>query len=269
MDDGVDDGYLPMIRKVVNALHQRRAGDMVRGGAASCWSISRRRPHKPADMLCERLFTERCQIKHPDLNLVHDEKWQKSSNTPLKQAVMELLDNSSPVQIDNGNPDNHGEKRYLQKVLLNGCGALSRLRSAGTVTRIRGGERSGQGGSEVSRAEKVDCQADGAEARRISRSRGLHPRDAQSTCRRRRTMLVLALAHAVRAFGERLRVFRDSTHTEAGYLMSFEAIVQAVADPAAKLELSVREISASQRTFIESVAKAVGAETLAHGETRR
>ena len=267
MDDGVDDGYLPMIRKVVNALISGAQATWFEEGGKLLVDKPTQ-PHKPADMLCERLLKERCQIKHPDLNLVHDEKWQKNSNTSLKQAVMELLDNSSPVQIDNGNPDNHGEKRYLQKVLLNGCGALSRLRSAGTVTEF----------AVESDPAKVD-QKFPALKKLIARLTALKPGEslvlADFIREMRRapvgaggTMLVLALAHAVRAFGERLRVFRDSTHTEAGYLISFEAIVQAVADPAAKLELSVRETGASQRTFIDSVAKAVGAETLAQGETR-
>src|SRR5262249_42877426 len=84
--------------------------------------------HKPADLLCERLFKERCQIKHPDLNQSHDSKWLNSQS--LKQAVAELLDTDSPVQIDNGNPDNHGQKRYLEKVLLK-CGALRPIPGGG------------------------------------------------------------------------------------------------------------------------------------------
>ncbi len=267
LDNGVDDGYLPMIRKVVNA---------VAGGAGATWFQQGGKllvekpaqPHKAADMLCERLFTERCQIKHADLNLIHDEKWQKNSNTPLKQAVEELLDSSSPVQIDNGNPDNHGEKRYLQKVLLNGCGALRRLRSAGPVTEFLA----------ESDAGKIDKKFPALRAL-IARLAALKPSQAlvlADFVREMRgapfgaggTMLVLALAHAVRAFGESLRIFTDSTHTEGGDLGSYEAIVKAVADPTTKLELSVIEIGVPQRTFVDAVAKAVGAEPLAQGETR-
>lgn len=267
MDDGVDDGYLPMIRNVVNA---------VVGGAEATWFQEGGKllvekpaqPHKPADMLCERLFTERCQIKHADLNLIHDEKWLKNNNTPLKQAVMRLLDTSSPVQIDNGNPDNHGEKRYLQRVLLNGCGALIRLRSTGTITEF----------AVESDPTKID-QKFAALKKLITRLAALKPSESlvlSDFIREMRappvgaggTMLVLALAHSVRAFGESLRIFRDSTRTDAGDLGSYEAVVKAVADPATKLELSVREISSPQRTFIDSVAKAIGAEPLAQGETR-
>lgn len=267
LDDGVEDGYLPMIRKVVNA---------VASGAQATWYEEGGKlmvekpaqPHKPADMLCERLFRERCQIKHPDLNLLHDEKWLKNSNTPLKQAVMELLDTTSPVQIDNGNTDNHGEKRYLHKVLLNGCGALCRVRSDGTVTEF----------SVESDSAKIDKKFP-ALKELIGRLAGLKPGESlvlSDFVRQMRaapygaggTMLVLAVAHAVRAFGETLRIFTDSTHTEAGDLASYDTIVKAIADSSCKIELSVREISAPQRTFIDSVAKAAGAGPMAQGQTR-
>jgi hypothetical protein len=89
--------------------------------------------HKPADMLCDELFTKRCRIKHPDLNFCHDEKWRTGKNTALKQAVGVLLQ-AEKVLIDNGNPDNHGEKRYLEKVLLKGAGALKKTGSEGVVS---------------------------------------------------------------------------------------------------------------------------------------
>jgi hypothetical protein len=69
------------------------------------------------------------------------------------------------------------------------------------------------------------------------------------------TMLVLALAHAVRAFGERLRIFSDSTHTEAGDLGSYEAIAKAVGEPSCKIELAVREITPAQRDFWTGYAR--------------
>jgi hypothetical protein len=202
------------------------------------------------------------------LNLVHDDKWQKNSNTPLKQAVTELLDHSTAVQIDNGNADNHGEKRYLQKVLLNGCGALKPLRSIGTVSEF----------AAESDPSKID-QKFPALKKLVTRLAGLKPSESlvlSEFIREMRsapvgaggTMLVLAVAHAVRAFGERLRVFSDSTHTEAGDLGSYEAIINAVAGGTSKLELSVREITAAQRSFIDFAAKATGAEPLAQGETR-
>jgi hypothetical protein len=267
LDDGVDDGYLPNIRQIVNAIVSGSQASWFEGGGKLLVEKPAQ-PHKPADMLCERVFTDRCQIKHPDLNWVHDEKWQKNSNTPLKQAVEELLDTDSPVQIDNGNPPNHGEKRYLQNVLLTGCGALRRVGNQGTVTEFA--------------AESDPAKIDGkfpVLKKLVTHLNSLGPTQSLELAdfiREMRgapvgaggIMLVLSIAHAVRAFGERLRIFSDSTHTEAGDLGSYEAIVRAVGDGACKIELAVREITPSQRDFVEAVAKAVAAKPLAQGETR-
>jgi hypothetical protein len=267
LDDGVDDGYLPNIRKVVNSVVAgSQASWFGEGGTLLVEKPAQ--PHKPADMLCERIFTERCKIKHPDLNFVHDEKWQKNSNTPLKQAVEELLDTDSPVQIDNGNPANHGEKRYLQSVLLNGCGALRRIGNQGTVTEFAAESDPGKIDAKfpvlknlVTRLNNLNASDSLVLADFIREMRGT-PVGAGGT------MLVLAIAHAVRAFGERLRIFNDSTHTEVGDLGSYEAIVKAVGDGASKIELAIRDISQPQRAFVEAIAKAVGAAPLAQGETR-
>jgi hypothetical protein len=267
LDDGVNDGYLPNIKRVVNSL--------LNGSQASWFEEHGKlliekpqQPHKPADMLCERLYKQRCQIKHPDLNFIHDEKWQKNSNTPLRQAVEELLDTDSPVQIDNGSAANHGEKRYLQSVLLTGCGGLIRLRSSGPVTEF----------AVESVPAKIDAKFPVLK-KLIARLDGLCPNESlvlADFLREMRaapygaggTMLVLALAHAVRAFGERLRIFSDSTHTEAGDLGSYEAIAKAVGESSCKIELAVREITTAQREFIDAAAKAVGAPSLAQGEVR-
>ena len=265
MWDGDDDSYLPQLKKIVTATES---------GSQATWyaeagKLLVEKPtqaHQPADILCGKLFLERCQIKHPDLNVVHDEKWQKSQS--LKQAVAELLDQTSPVQIDNGNPENHGEKRYLQKVLLQ-CGALRPRPGGGGPVKAFDAE---------SDASKLDAKFPVLK-KLCERLNALKPGEAlglASFAKEMRgapvgasgTMLVLALAHVVRAFGERLRVFRDSTRSDIADVTSYEAIVAAITDRASKIELAVREISAPQRQFVEAVAKAVDAPPLAAGETR-
>ena len=127
-----EDGYLPTLEGVFRNIEE---------GSGACWYRQGgkvlvdkpKQAHKPADMLCEELFKKRCRIKHPDLNLCHDEKWRTGKNTALKQAVAVLLE-AEKVLIDNGNPDNHGEKRYLEKVLLKGAGALKKIGSEGVVS---------------------------------------------------------------------------------------------------------------------------------------
>ena len=265
MWEGGDDSYLPLLKKIVTALESGSQATWYEAGGRL---LVEKPPqgHQPADMLCARLFQERCQIKHPDLNLVHDEKWQKSQS--LKQAVMELLDTSSPVQIDNGNPENHGEKRYLQKVLLQ-CGALNPLHGgSGPVKQF------------VAESDATKLNGKFPVLKKLcERLNALKPGEAlglatfagemrEEPVGAGGMMLVLALAHVVCAFGERLRVFRDSTHFDVADLSSYEAIVTAVLDRASKIELAVRDVSAIQRRFIDAVAKAVDAPPLAVGEMR-
>lgn len=266
LDDGAGDGYLPFIQKVVN---------LASSGAQSSWytdngALLIDKPpqyHKAADMLCETLYTKRCQLKHPDVNLVHDEKWLKNSNTSLKQAVAELLD-PSPVQIDNGNADNHGEKRYLQKVLLNGAGALKHMGSNGTVSEFAVEEDHTKLNEKFPVLKELVSRLDALPANgafslaSFVREMRLPPYGAGGTA------LVLSIAATARAFGERLRVFQDSTHATPGDLGSYEVIVKAVGDPSTKIELALRTISKPQRAFIDRVAKTCGAKPIAHGSVR-
>lgn len=130
--ENAQDGLLPGLKKKMQ---------LVVDGSNSCWHgkngsiIVDMAPqsHKPADLICEKLFTSRCRIKHTDLNHVHNSKWKNGQNTALKQAVNMLLYDSA-VQIDNGNPDNHGEKKYLEKVLFKKAGALKKIRTEETIT---------------------------------------------------------------------------------------------------------------------------------------
>ncbi|MBV5267213.1 MAG: hypothetical protein JZU67_01565, partial [Burkholderiaceae bacterium] len=127
-----EDGDLPTLERVFREITD---------GSQACWYIQGgnvlvdqpKQSYKPADMLCGELFKKRCLIKHPDLNFRHDEKWRTGKNTALKQAVAVLLE-AEKILIDNGNPVNHGEKRYIETVLLKGAGALKKSGSDGAVS---------------------------------------------------------------------------------------------------------------------------------------
>ena len=129
--ENLEDGYLPDLKRKLDSIIE---------GDEFCWYWrdgkvlvdKPKQSHKPADMLCENLFKRRCRIKHSDLNYNHDDKWRRKHSS-LKQAVDVLL-KAEKVLIDNGNPDNHGEKRYLEKVLFKGAGALQKSGSEGSVT---------------------------------------------------------------------------------------------------------------------------------------
>lgn len=261
-----EDGYLPMLQRVLKGVME---------GSGACWYWQGgkvlvdkpKQSHKPADMLCDELFKKRCRIKHPDLNLCHDEKWRTGKNTALKQAIGVLL-SAEKVLIDNGNPDNHGEKRYLEKVLLKGAGALRKTGSEGVVTYF-------------------ECETDPAKIHDdfpvlkelCERLAELNPGEALSVGAFLEeakmppygaggTPLMVSLAHVIRAYGERLIVYKDSTRMVEQPIRSYDDLVKIVSDPAAKVVFVVRDISQAQITLIDLIAKAIGGSPLKHGETR-
>jgi hypothetical protein len=79
---------------------------------------------------------------------------------------------------------------------------------------------------------------------------------------------MLALAHVIRAYGERLIVYKDSTGMVEQPIRSYDDLVKIVSDPAAKVVFAVRDISQAQITLIDLVAKAIDALPLKHGEIR-
>jgi hypothetical protein len=261
-----EDGYRTRLQRVFRDIME---------GSGACWYwqggkvlVDRpRQSHKPTDMLCDELFRKRCRIKHPDLNFCHDEKWRTGKNTALKQAVGVLLE-AEKVLIDNGNPDNHGEKRYLEKVLLKGAGALKKAGSEGVVSYFA-------------------CETDPAKLHDdfpvfkelCDRLANLNPVETFSVGAFLEdakdapygvggTPLMLSLAHVIRAYGERLIVYKDSTRMVEQHLRSYDDLVKIVSDPAAKTVFVVRDISQAQITLIDLVAKAVDAPPMKHGETR-
>lgn len=264
--DNPGDGYLPILSRTFRNIEE---------GGSSCWYTQGgkilvdqpKQAHKAADMLCEELFKKRCRIKHPDLNLCHDDKWRTGKNTALKQAVAVLLAGEK-VLIDNGNPDNHGEKRYLEKVLLKGAGALKKTGSEGIVTYFSCAtdptkihddfpvlkELCGRLAN-LGNGKTFSVEAFLEEVRKEPYGLGGAP-------------LLLSLAHVIRAYGERLIVYKDSTKMVEQALQSYDDLLKIVSDPAAKTVFVVRDISQDQMDLIDLIAKTVGAPPLKHGETR-
>jgi hypothetical protein len=261
-----EDGYLPQLQRIMGTILS---------GDAACWygqngKVIVDRPQqqqKPADMLCEELFKQRCLINHPDINFVHDSKWRQGTNTALKQAVKVLLE-AERVIIDNGNPENHGEKRYLEKVLLKRAGALKKIGSEGKVTYFDC-EGNPEKLSENFPVLKELCRRLTELNPGTSLPLGSFLVEAKAPpYGAGGTALVLALAHTVRAFGERLRIYQDSTKNVEYPFNTYESLQEVVAAPATKIVFEVRDISPAQASLVDGVAKAVQAPPLKFGETR-
>lgn len=264
--ENADDGYWSRLQRLYCEI---------KDGGSACWfwqegKVLVDKPaqaHKPVDMLCDELFTKRCRIKHPDLNLCHDDKWRTGKNPALKQAVDRLLE-AERVMIDNGNPDNHGEKRYLEKVLLRGAGALMKTGAEGNITYFT-------------------CETDPAKIHddfpvlkelytRLSSLKpgetfavGAFLDDVQNAPYGvGGTPLLLSFAHVLRAYGERLIAYRDSTKIHEQRLESYNDLCELLSAPVTQTVCEVRTVSPAQGILIDLMAKAVGAPPLKFGVSR-
>lgn len=264
--DNPEDGFLPRLKKQLQ---------IVMSGETACWYSDKGRviidkpaqSHKPANLICEELFDRRCRIKHSDLNLVHDDKWKKGTANPLKQAVITLLQ-TTDVQIDNGNPDNHGDKRYLENVLLKKAGALKKIRSEGTVTFFECESSPDKLSDDFPLLKELCKRLDSLPPGKTLQIGQFVQEVKSAPFGTGGTALVLAIAHTVRAFGERLRIFKDSTKMVEASLETYEQLSALVADPAAKIVFEVKDISVAQLKLVTDVATAVHAPKLLHGEKR-
>ena len=264
--DNPNDGVLTLLKKQFAELYD---------GSASCWyrdngDILFDKPqqnHKAADMLSETLFKERSRVNHPDLNQCHDDRWKTGRNNALKQAVDNLL-RAERVFIDNGNPDNHGEKRYLEKVLLKAAGALKKTTSDGTQTYFV---------CETDPSKLTDTFP--ALRELCSRLSALQPGESlplgtflnemrEAPYGAGGTALILSLAHVIRGYGERLTFFKDSTKMVEYPLASYTDLASLVSDPASPVVCSLRNITPEQISLVNQIGGVVGAPALKHQEDR-
>lgn len=264
--DNAEDGFLPQLQRHLDYFTQ---------GDNSCWYGKAGRividkptqPHKPADDICDLLYTKSCRIKHADLNLIHDDKWLGGKNSALKQAVSNLL-GAERVHIDNGSADNHGDKKYLEKVLFKGAGALRKVDSEGLVTYFECIADPDALKDDLPVLKELCSELQQLKAGAAFALGSFLQRMRSPGYGAGGTMLVLCLAYVLRAFGERLRVYKDSTMMVEASLSSYDEIAAAVSDPSTKLVLTLQDITPAQHLLIENFSKGIKARALKHGQKR-
>lgn len=69
------------------------------------------------DKCLETLYGKRTHLKHIDLNLSHNAKYQANKNIALKDAVNKILSSKSEIEVDSSYSQEKGEIRYLKNVL--------------------------------------------------------------------------------------------------------------------------------------------------------
>ena len=82
------------------------------------------------------------------------------------------------------------------------------------------------------------------------------------------TSLILSLAHVIRAYGERLVIYEDSTKTMKQTIESYDDIVSIVGNSVTKIVFKIREFTEPQKRLVELIAKVMKLPSLKHGETR-
>jgi hypothetical protein len=264
--DNQSDGFFPQLKRMF---------EQVSSGADACWYTAGnqvlvdtpQQPHEPATKMAEHLFSKRCRIKHPDLNFVHDDKWKKGKNTALKQAV-EVLLQAEKVFVDSGNPENHGEKRYLQKVLFSGAGALKKTGNSGNVAYFRCEESADKIHDNFPVLKELAQQISDVDPGKTFELGSFLNTVKEPPYGAGGTQIILAIAHIVRAYGERLLAYTDTTQSNEQSLGTYENLVEIVQNPAPQTVLKIRSISQAQKILIDSIAQTLNAPALNHGEER-
>ncbi len=90
--------------------------------------------YSPANLIMADLYAgEQNRVNHEDFNKLR-QRGDLIKNTPLKEAVDQLLAHGAPVAIDTDHPATSGDMRYLKPCLLN-TGVLEVRRQDRTVSR--------------------------------------------------------------------------------------------------------------------------------------
>lgn len=105
------------------------------GSHGNALMVDPNRPDDPANRVMQALYTRRTTFSHDDFNLIHNVRNFSQPHLSLVEAVNTLLKVGQDVTIDNDQPENRGERRYLQRCLYQ-RGALAQISTKGNITKV-------------------------------------------------------------------------------------------------------------------------------------
>jgi hypothetical protein len=70
------------------------------------------------DRSLETLYEKRTKVRHQDLNLSHNARYQSNKNIALKDAINRIFSAKCEIEIDADNSQDKGEIRYLKNVFV-------------------------------------------------------------------------------------------------------------------------------------------------------
>ncbi|MCB0190350.1 MAG: hypothetical protein KDJ65_00250 [Anaerolineae bacterium] len=210
-------------------------------------------PHRVDDAatkLMQQLYTRRSTFSHDDFNQTHDVRNFTKKHLSLVEAVNALLKLGQELTIDTKQPDNRGEKRYLQRCLYQ-RGALSNIRQQqGSIHYV-----------EVERTLAKFEQFLPALADMIRDAQGLGEKDRLNL----RTFinkyrqppyglgdiaLSLLFATLLRSFGDTIKLKKDDAAIGDLYVADFEMVADILKGNYPDAFIKYREIQPGEKTLI-------------------
>jgi hypothetical protein len=205
----------------------------------------------------ETLFADgRNLFSHDDLNKLHL-KVEKNKAVALKEAVEKLLDTTTPIVIDTEYSQNRGDRRYLEKCLLQ-QGALVQKKSVGAKLQCEfegsAGKYAGKLPALAAMVREVESlPADGQIRLADWAARYRKPPFGQGS-----VALALFLACLRRKFGDSIRIKMDASAVGDMPLRTFEEILALSEGTYSNAFLSYKPLTKVEKDFARASPPSLG-----------
>lgn len=228
--------------------------------------VTLKRIDEAAAKVMQQLYTRRNDFSHDDFNRTHDVRNFTKNHLSLVEAVNALLKLGHELTIDAKQPDNRGEKRYLQRC-LHQRGALYAVRQQqGSIHYV-----------EVERnlakfeqflpalADMVRDVKDLGEKDRLSLKTFIN-KYRQPPYGLGNIALSLLLATLLRSFGDTIKLKKDDAAIGDLYVADFETVADILKGNYPDAFIKYREIQAGEKALIyDAYGLFTGASSAAQG----